>query len=405
MTQLTVKAKSFKKMDNPGDRNSARVKYVCYVQASSIPQAFDEWMETNPREQKMTTNVATRIKESLESNPYFHELNRGIVMSVQSVKYDNQTDTMTLSLDDPTIHGNIDGGHTLRAILDARNRNILPDEQYVFFELFTGIDSPVELAAARNTSVQVDLKSIAELENSFDVIKRALHGLPFADRVQYKMNELYQNEKGADKITIIDVREIIAILAIFSQTMYPYKTSSGILSDTQPIQCYSGKEATLKKFLRLGGLNEAIQKKTREKMITDMTPIIRDIFDLWEAIETSFADKAGDAGKRYGTRKYAKFDGGATVGYSFVKQTALKYVVPKGIMYPLIGAFRSLVLVDDVTGRYYWKQSPMDIWNLIGSILVSIVLDERTENPDVLAKNSNLWSNLFKEVYIAGYMS
>lgn len=403
MTQFVVKAKSFKKMEDPRDKNSGRTKYVCYVQASSIPQEFDEWMETNPREQKMTTNVAEKIKESLTSSPYFHELNRGILMSVHTVSYDNQTGEVTLTVDDPAIHGNIDGGHTLRAILDAKNRDMLSDEQYVFFEFFTGIGSPVELAAARNTSVQVDLKSIAELEKSFDVIKNALHKLPFENRVQYKMNEFYQNDKDAEKITIIDVREVIAIISMFSQSIYPYKTSMGSLSDTQPIQCYSGKEATLRKFLKLGSSSESTQKLNREKMIRNMQPIIPDIFNLWELIETTFPQKAGEAGKRYGTRKYSKFNG-STVGYSFINQTPLQYLIPKGLMYPLVGSFRALVLIDDTTGKYYWKKNPITVWNLIGSKLVSIILDEKTENPDVLAKNGNLWSNLFKEVYISGYM-
>ena len=42
----------------------------------------------------------------------------------------------------------------------------------------------------------------------------------------------------------------------------------------------------------------------------------------------------------------------------------------------------------------------IDVWNVIGTKLVTILLDEKTENPDVLAKNSNL----FKEVYIYAYM-
>lgn len=404
MSVYTLRAKSFKKMEDPRNKDSGRIKYVCYVQAISIPQEFDEWMETNPREQKMTTNVAEKIKASLVENNNFHELNRGILMSVQEVVYNNQTYEVKVTLDDASIHGNIDGGHTLRAILDAKTRNDLSDEQYVFFEIFTGIDSPVELAAARNTSVQVDLKSIAELEKSFDVLKDVLNKLPFAERVQYKMNEHYQNDKEAEKITVIDIREIIAILVMFSQSLYPYKTSSGSLSETQPIQCYSGKETTLRKFLNLGSTIEAVQKHQREKMIRDMTPILSNIFALWENIECSFNAKASATGRRYGTRKYSKFDSNNTVGYSMFEKKPLQYIVPKGIMYPLVGAFRALVQVDSVTGKYYWKKDPVQTWEVIGSKLVATILDEKADNPDMIAKNSNLWSNLFKEVYIYGYM-
>ena len=47
-------------------------------------------MSTNPREQKMTTNVANKIIESLENNSCCHELNRGILLSAESVTYDKQ---------------------------------------------------------------------------------------------------------------------------------------------------------------------------------------------------------------------------------------------------------------------------------------------------------------------------
>ena len=257
-------------------------------------------METNPREQKMTTNVAVKIKDSLRDNPYFHELNRGILISSLSTMWDNKTEELIITFDNPEIHGNIDGGHTLRAILEAKSKNYLPDDRYVFFEIFEGIESPVELAAARNTSVQVDLKSIAELENSFEVLKEALSNNVFYNRIQFKMNEHY-NEDGIDPI---DVREIISIILMFSQEIYPYKNADGVLSDVQPMQCYSGKEASLKKFLKQNGGAAEKQKIDRENMVKNMMPIIPDIFALWEKIETSFASVSNSTGKRFGTRKY-----------------------------------------------------------------------------------------------------
>ncbi len=66
--------------------------------------------------------------------------------------------------------------------------------------------------------------------------------------------------------------------------------------------------------------------------------------------------------------------------------------------------FRSLIQVDNTTGEYYWKKDPIVVWEEIGAKLVATILDEKVENPDVIAKNGNLWSNLFKEVYIYGYL-
>ena len=194
-------------MEDPTSSESKRTKYVCYVQANTIPTVFDNWMETNPREQKMTTNVAQKIINSLKENNNFHELNRGILMSADAVSYDNKLGVVDIEMNDTTIHGNIDGGHTLRAILDLNNQQLLPDDRYVFMEIYTGIDSPVELAAARNTSVQVDLKSIEELQKSFDVIKESLKTMDFSNRIAYKMNEHYNDD-------IVPIDGIIQSLSI-----------------------------------------------------------------------------------------------------------------------------------------------------------------------------------------------
>lgn len=394
MVKFEMKAKSFKRMVDPVNKNIGHVKCVCYVQANSIPKDFDNWMATNPREQKMTTNVANKIIESLENNSCFHELNRGILLSAECVEYDTENEIMTITMDDPEKHGNIDGGHTLRAVLEAKNKNSLSDDRYVFFEVFTGIESPVELAAARNTSVQVDLKSIAELENSFSVIKKAFNTVEFKDRIAYKMNEHYNDSD----VKPIDVREIIAITIMFSQTLYAYKTSRGTLAESQPVQCYTGKEASLKKFLNLG-------KNEREKMIEDMIPVIPTIFELWDKIERNFPAVANKAGKRYGTRKYSKFNDNNIVDKALFSQEGLQYYVPKGLLYPVVGAFRALITVDETTKEYCWIKDPLEVWNKIGGKLATIILDERSDNPDILAKNTNLWSNLFKEVYIYGFMS
>jgi len=396
-------APDFRKLPDPASQDVQQMRYICYVQAKSIPCKIDEWFGTNPREQKMTTDVARKIKESLRENENFHELNRGIVVSAKSAVWFNKTKELEIVFDDAAIHGNIDGGHTLRAILDAKASNTLPDNRYVLFEIFTGIDSPVELAAARNTSVQVDLKSLQELEKNFDSLKSTLVDTTFTDRIQYKMNEHHSTDP---KVNTIDVREVISILLMFCQEVYPYKIGGG-LSPSQPVQCYSGKEASLRKFLYSVGdsSDPSVQKINRENMLKNITPIVKNIFELWEEIETKLPEFANKAGKRYGTRKYSKYDEGkgSVVGKSLFQETDLAYVVPKGIIYPLVGAFRSLVQIND-DGTYFWKKAPLDVWNEIGIKLVSIVLDERPDNPDVIAKNTNVWSNLFKEVYIHAYL-
>lgn len=392
MVNLEFQAKSFKKMEDPTSKGSERVKYVCYAQAKTIPIELNEWMQTNPREQKMTTNVAKNIRESLKENENFHELNRGIVMSVKSVTYDNKDGKVQIQLDDPELHGNIDGGHTLRAIFELNEKQIMDDDRYVFLELFTGIDSPVELASARNTSVQVDLKSIEELQKSFETLKNIMKDLKFSNRIAYKMNEHYYED-----INPIDVREVLALITMFSQTLYPYKNIDGTLNDQQPIQCYTGKEATLKRFINL-------EKIDRDKMLNNMKDIIPDIFKIWEYVETQYSELSMKAGKRYTSRKYSKYNEKEIVSKSSFEEKPMHYIVPKGMIYPIVGAFRALIKIDPNTNQYSWEKNIDLMLDKMASKLVGIVLDEKTDNPDVIGKNANLWSNLFKEIYIEGYL-
>jgi len=322
-------------------------------------------------------------------------------MSAHAADWDSKTNVLSISLDNPEIHGNIDGGHTLRAIIDAIKNKTLDKDRYVFFEILVGVEHPVELAAARNTSVQVDVKSIEELKNHFEPLKKVFDTASFSYRIQYKMNEHYND----DSILPIDIREIISILIMFSQEIYPYMSSDGNnLSEQQPIQCYSGKESSLKKFLYFSGSeSQEKQRKSREKMLKNMTPIIKDIFDLWDEIEVTFPHKAWDSGKRYGARKYSKYDSNEPVGKSFFGERELQYIVPKGILYPLVASFRALV-DQDAQGVYRWKENPKAVWEAIGKKLVATILDEKADAPDVIGKNSNLWNNLFKEVFIYARM-
>lgn len=101
---------------------------------------------------------------------------------------------------------------------------------------------------------------------------------------------------------------------------------------------------------------------------------------------------ASHAGKRYGTRKYFRHtENNDIVGYSIFTEKGLQYIVPKGILYPIVGSFRALVKANN--NEYSWEKSPKEVWEIIGPQLVSIVLDEKADTPDAIAKNSNLWSN------------
>lgn len=424
MTNLTIPAKSFRRFEDPhapGRSDEYPVKYRFYAPVNSIPRELLDWMSTNPRDQNLYTDTAKIIRDSLldDSSPRFHLWNRGILISAEKITYDNRTGLVYLYLDNMQLHGNIDGGHTLRIILDCQKKveeGTLPKmpNQYVEMEVITGLTSPEGLAEARNTSVAVDLKSMEELRRSFDVLKDILrdcvfpNGQQLLNHVEFRQNQM-RAAKERDSGTAqqdglaqvpsnwIDVREIISILNMFNQVLYPNNDLNGV----QPIQSFSGKEVGLKKFLQAGLDRDALDedcRKAREDLLKKMAPIIPDIFLLWDHIECNFISATSQINKRYGSRRYAKGQNPRAL----LSNQPLKYVIPKGIMYPVVGSFRALVRIDR-DGMYYWAAPPIDAWGDMKATLASFVMDtseELANNPANIGRSSNLWSNLFSNMYV-----
>ena len=201
------------------------------------------------------------------------------------------------------------------------------------------------------------------------------------------------NQHYDEGIQVIDVREVITILNMFNQNLYPTAGQVGFATENQPIQSYTGKETSLKRFLNQG-------KEQREKTLAQMAPIAGDIFRLWDTVEREFPQMVKRTKHLYGAKKYSKYSNGEIVGQTMFAQTDLKYLVPKGILYPVVGAFRALVTVDPNTGFYSWKKDPFDVWASLGERIAVMIWDEKEENPEYIGKSRNLWTNLYKEVLL-----
>lgn len=106
--------KNFRRLEDSHGRKE-KDKYVFYAAVKNIPT--DIPMGTNPRDQKLTTNIAKGIQESLVSNDgNFHLKNRGMVISALSVNFNNKTNELIIFFENEHEHGNIDGGHTYKII-------------------------------------------------------------------------------------------------------------------------------------------------------------------------------------------------------------------------------------------------------------------------------------------------
>lgn len=384
MKSLTFKVQSFRKIPNPylkseEGENGAEM-YVAICDVKDLPEDFP--METNPREQKMTTNVAKKIKESLintcELN--FYLLNRGILLSAKDVSYSNYSNSITIIFDDFEVHGNVDGGHTYKTILQYRDQ-LEEGQQFVKIEILTGIEGIFQsLAAARNTSVQVQDKSIAELEDRFEIIKNTLKHEDYISRVFFK-----ENDNGD-----IDVADLLAILNMFNISRYSDMSSFPVISYSSKKKCIDFYISEHKEY-----------GESDNNPYVKMKNIMPDIFRLYDAIEVDmngFYREKYPAG-RYGATKGVQVPKIGQVFYSKFLKNNIEAQSPNGFIYPILGAFRALV--EEKDGKYCWKKDPFSILKEIGPDLVdSTVSMSRAlgNNPQSAGKEQNLWKTLYMMV-------
>ena len=377
---MYVKENSFRKLDDPF--NDVAKKYVFYVKICDVPEGIP--MATNPRDQKLTSGVAQAIKESLESNDgFFHLKNRGIVLSAKSCTYNNKTKEVTINFTDDMLHGNIDGGHTYKIVCDHRNDGL---DQYVQFEVMTGVEDIIEkLAEARNTSVQVDEKSMAELQQKFDPIKEGLEGMPFFTRIACKQNQQAFDDVTNKRLKMIDAREVVSIINMFNIDKFD--------AMNHPIKAYSSKAKMLELYLN--------NPDSYRRYVN----IMPDIFDLYDAVETEFATAFNETGGRYGRKKYSGYKDGNIIGTSKFGLHDIYYKIPDGLIYPAVAAFRSLVVVNQETDKYEWKNgvNPISVWDRCKSSITSQIMNFASaigDNPNAVGKDSNIWNLAYMTVLL-----
>lgn len=402
-TIFTFKVKSFRKMEPPIS-NSKINRYVTYAKINSIPtQIMENWSETNPRFQNEDTSVSRAIKWTLEDNNNdFHLLNKGIVFSAEKIDYDNSTGTLKLFFSDQKIHGNIDGGHTLKIISNnIKNGKIPSEEKYVFIEIMDGIKTNNELiniAASRNKTSQVTDATLANAIEAFEPLKKVLEKHYIGTHVAYKQNELQNSKKSIEKEEDLrtEITDIISILMIFNITMFELEP---ILK--YPVQSYSSKGTILKKFLKIdtkeGGFK--VDKNAIEEWVTNAENILLDILDLYDLIETELPRLLPD--RKYGSFNFAGKNNNKKE-YSLFSNNQIKYKVPDGIIKPILGAFRANIEIDKNDGKYNWKFDYKEIWEKskleLAESFFNNIRQYSGENPNKFGKDLEIWKKLYQIV-------
>lgn len=375
---LRTLSSPYKKTDE--DESTFETIYYLLVNMKDLPTNIP--LDVNPREPKMSTNVARSLLNAVtEPETDFYINNRGIVIAAKSLIFNSSISEVTIDIgnqdneSDKYQYGILDGGHTYTAIIQKREGIPKDIQKFVRLEVITNVQNITRLSDARNTSVQVSDMALFNLDDKFDNIKAAIAGQPYEDYIAYKDNE---NKP-------IHVIELLRLMYAFDINKYPDDSAA-------PIQSYSGKAQVFKRY-------KQVFETPFYRALANQIPMLIDLYDL---IERELPEKYIDYKKSMGINS-PRFGGVRGIECSAKEsKTAflandINYSVSSGYIYPIFGAFRSLLRFDEETSSTYWLFNPIDIWNEIGTSLVQNTFETYT-NPQLAGKDKQLWLSNYRIV-------
>ncbi len=379
MYSCVLPTKSFSRLfaeQPPEDTSSVQLRrYYAVVPVSAIPLEWANWLEVNAREATDKGKVPHAIRETLTDKPeWFAAFNRGLTVVAKQVEYDNKTRELTLRFDDQLYHGVLDGGHTLKAILDSReDLDGTSQAGHCNVEVFTGLveDEIPAVVEARNTSKQVASKSLTNLQGKFDDLKHAL-GNALVDKISW-----FENDDGD-----MDVREVIGILTALDPSH----------GSTSPVVAYSGKEQCLKLF------------RQKDKEYEKLYGIAIDALRMWDSIQYYLPGHYNQKGPEPGTSgKFGRLTG---VAQSAKKPKQLpfigkstEYIIPTGYIYPVLSAFRAMLV--EKNRRWTWGKGIDPIQLIKDGVAADVFIRSVREsintyrNPNRTGKDTQAWNTAY----------
>jgi hypothetical protein len=365
------KVHSFKNLEDPSGKIERR---EIVVSLDQYPYGFG--LGPNPRLPNLNSPVSRKIGDTLTDTwQTFHLLNRGVTLVAKKVDYDNKSERVRLVMpDDPSeerLYGILDGGNTNERInkwrdeLTADEAKTKLSQSFVNVQILMPAINPAgelgpemldllnDIKEARNTSVQVKSKSLADARRHFDVLKNALSGEPYYGDVSWR-----EGEGGT-----IDALQIITLLMIF----YPGFAAA---ADGEPSNAYGHKERCLDAFLEYS----ENQAEELERWISVVPTLVRLFDELQVTLPEYYSGTFGRIEevkifdeKRYqkGQKKYRN-----TPVKSQFLGTAMKYQYPVGWLYPLFAAFRHLVTASKDGHDVVWRRDSIQFCKEHGAELM-----------------------------------
>ena len=265
------------------------------------------WTRVNPRGRKLVGPVMDAIETTWKECPTeFYRINRGIVLTAESVTWDKAAKMAEIVFTDQERHGVLDGAHTLAKLVDdlipatysndehseeeqdaeaddeePSPSSELTSDRYITCEVWVGLDKHevARLSAGRNTSRGVPSFAISNLRGDFDIVKPVLEKANpvFFNKIAFKPNEHVESlDDDVDhNYKPVSILEILQLMMCMDVTNY---------SETdQPIEAYKN-QAYIPKFW------DKNNERNRIAEYIKMLPVLADLLELYDTVRKVVPD-------------------------------------------------------------------------------------------------------------------
>ncbi len=400
---VPVVVKSARRMPDP-NFGGAETHYML-VPASEFPA--DIPLDANPREPNVNRPVYRDVSRSLcqlddSREGTFHLKHRGIAIVASAVSKSRESredgmDVYELHFPPDSGYGIVDGGHSYEIVRKAVQEGVAPSNEYIRLEVMTGLPAAeliTDIAGGRNTSMQVQAKSLLDLKNEFQFLKDALAPDEWADRIAW-----HEGEEGE-----IDVVDIIAIMSCFDIAQYPDRSS-------HPVDAYRRKASMIDRFQ-----NDADRYRR-------LTPVLRDILHLHDLIasdsERQWQEMGGASGTggKFGSLEMAESikPGRPKFEFPFLEGVKSEKRLRRPALYPVLASFR-LLLIQSQQGAPYgeyrgaeWRdgfESVKELWAAAGGQLLKVFyehFDSTGRDLHAAGRSPALWGSIYKELAVIDF--
>ena len=396
---IQVAAKWSRRMLDP-NFPGAETHYML-VPARELPGGLP--LDANPREPNVNRPVYRAVSRSLRQEDdsvegSFHLKHRGLTIVASSVTKASETRPDGLDLFDlhfgDGVFGIVDGGHSYAIVREAASEGAIPEDEFIKLEVMTGLPTEslvTEIAGGRNTSMQVQAKSLLDLNSEFQFLKDALAIEGWDERVAW-----HEGQDGE-----VDVVDVIAMMSCFDIASYPDRSQ-------HPVDAYRRKKSMLDRF------------QSDPDRYRRLIPVVRDVLKLhdWIALDSEARwQKAGGVsgtGGKYGRLEMVETvkPGRSEFTFPFLIGEISSRRLRRPAVFPILASFR-LLLTSDANGAPYGDYPPvkwrngfdevMDLWEEAGGQLLKTFYehwDSTGRDLHAAGRSPALWGSLYKELAV-----